>query len=204
MQAMNTFQVPHPTILGGTTVQLLPLEESHFEELYQVASDPLLWTHIPTDCSVREKFDRTVRLALQEREAGRQYPFVIFHQPTQRLIGSTRFIDIEPRDRKLEIGFTFIMREYWGTNVNFECKLLLMTFAFETLGAIRVQLKTKDSNIRSRTAIEKIGGKFEGILRKDRMQDSGISRNSAYFSILDEEWPEARAGILAQMAARNT
>lgn len=199
---MKDFTIPHPTVLTGETVQLFPLEASHQDALYEVASDPVLWTHIPVNGSVRENFDQLIGQALQERAAGRQYPFVIFHQPTQRLIGSTRFIDIEPRDRKLEIGFTYIMREYWGTNINFECKLLLMTYAFETLEAIRVQLKTKDTNIRSRTAIEKIGGKFEGILRKDRMQENGISRNSAYFSILDEEWPEARAKILAQMAER--
>jgi len=199
---MSTPWIPHPTILRGETVDLLPLELSQFDELYTAASDPALWALIPVNCSIREKFDQAYLAAIADREAGRQYPFVVFHKPSGKLIGSTRFFEIYPADKKLEIGWTWIVQEHWGSSVNFECKLLLLDFCFDVLQTRRVQLKTKDTNIRSRTAIEKIGGVFEGVLRKDRVQDDGSSRNAAYFSILDDEWPAARRKILEQLTER--
>jgi len=147
-------------------------------------------------------FDKIYNTALEEREKGNHYPFVIQHKQTQKLIGSTRFLDIQPKDKKLEIGFTWITKPYWGTAINFECKLLLMAFCFEVLKANRVQLKTDERNIRSRTAIQKIGGKFEGIFRKDRILDNGFIRNSVYFSILDTEWPEVKKKIVTQIEER--
>lgn len=99
-------------------------------------------------------------------------------------------------DKKLEIGWTWITQEYWGTVVNLECKLLLLTYCFETLKVNRVQLKTKDDNMRSKKAIEKIGGVFEGILRKDKIQQDGTTRNAAYYSILDNEWEIAKKKIV--------
>lgn len=199
---MQKYWIQHPTILKRETVDLIPLEKEHFEELFIAASDKELWELIPIDCSNREKFESAYTYALAEREKGNQYPFIIYHKPTKKIIGSTRLFEIFPNDRKLEIGWTWIIKEYWGTTVNFECKLLLLTFCFETLKTVRVQLKTKDINFRSRKAIEKIGGKFEGILRKDRIQDNGISRNTAYFSILDDEWEEAKSKIILQLKER--
>ena len=194
----------HPIILFGKTVELLPLQKEHFEALYQAAADKTLWELIPTDCSDKETFTRVYDAALAEREKGNEYPFVIYHKPTRQLIGSTRFFEIYPEHKKLEIGWTWITRPYWGTTVNFECKLLLLTYCFETLKTNRVQLKTKDTNIRSRKAIEKIGASFEGILRKDKVQDNGIPRNAAYFSILDDEWETAKAKILAQLQEKTS
>ena len=104
----------------------------------------------------------------------------------------------------MEIGWTWITRNYWGTAINLECKLLLLTFCFETLGALRVQLKTKDTNTRSRKAIEKIGGQFEGILRKDKIQADGTPRNAAYYSILDDEWAASKNKILLQIEKKPT
>ncbi len=173
-------------------VDLLPLQKEHFEELYIAASDKELWQLIPTDCSDKKTFEKTYAASLIEREKGNEYPFVIYHKPTKKIIGSTRFFEIFPEHRKLEIGWTWIVKEHWGTAVNLECKLVLLTFCFETLKTIRVQLKTKDTNVRSKKAIEKIGGKFEGILRKDKIQDNGTTRNAAYFSILDDEWNKQR------------
>ncbi|MEO6818833.1 MAG: GNAT family protein [Ginsengibacter sp.] len=196
---MNKNWIPHPTILTGQTVNLLPLQKEHFEELYVAASDKELWQLIPTDCSVKKTFEKTYAASLSEREKGNEYPFVIYHKPTKKIIGSTRFFEIFPEHRKLEIGWTWIAKEYWGTKVNLECKLALLTFCFETLKTIRVQLKTKDTNERSRKAIEKIGGKFEGILRKDKIQANGTTRNAAYFSILDDEWENARTKIMTQL-----
>ncbi|WP_027375176.1 GNAT family N-acetyltransferase [Chryseobacterium sp. UNC8MFCol] len=194
--------ITHPTVLEGTTVELIPLEKEHFEELYEAASDKELWELIPTDCSDKTIFYQNYERALSERENGNQYPFVIRHKETRKLIGSTRFFEIYPSDKKLEIGWTWITKEYWGTTLNLECKLLLLTYCFEILKANRVQLKTKDTNFRSRKAIEKIGGIFEGILRKDRIQNDGTTRNAAYYSILDDEWEEAKVKIEKQMNAK--
>lgn len=188
--------INHPAILKGETVDLIPLEKEHFERLFVAASDKELWKLIPTDCSVKETFYSAYNFALAEREKGNQYPFVIYHKPTNRFIGSTRLFEIFPADRKLEIGWTWISKEFWGTVVNLECKLLLLTFCFENLRANRVQLKTKDTNIRSRKAIEKIGGVFEGILRKDRIQSDGTTRNAAYYSIIDDEWGKVKQKIV--------
>ncbi|GEJ43800.1 MULTISPECIES: GNAT family N-acetyltransferase [unclassified Chryseobacterium] len=187
--------IPYPTILEGKTVELIPLEKEHFEELYAAAADKELWELIPTDCSDKKLFYKSYELALSERESGNQYPFVIRHKETRKLIGSTRFFEIYPADKKLEIGWTWITKEFWGTSVNLECKLLLLTFCFETLRTNRVQLKTKDNNFRSRKAIEKIGGVFEGILRKDKVLGDGTTRNAAYYSILDNEWNAAQHKI---------
>jgi RimJ/RimL family protein N-acetyltransferase len=180
--------ITHPTILQGHTVDLLPLEKEHFEELYLAASDKKLWELIPIDCSIREKFMAAYTTALEEREKGNHYPFIIYHKEARQIIGSTRLFDIHPNDKKLEIGWTWIIEKYWGTTVNVECKLLLLTYCFDILQARRVQIKTDQNNIRSRKAIEKIGGQFEGILRKDRIKDDGTSRSAAYYSIIDDEW----------------
>jgi RimJ/RimL family protein N-acetyltransferase len=98
-------------------------------------------------------------------------------------------MDIQQQHKKLEIGSTWLHPTYWATVVNLECKLLLLTHCFEVLEASRVQLKTDENNIRSRKAIEKIGGQFEGILRSDMLRDNNTKRNSAYYSIIAEEWP---------------
>ncbi|QBK77291.1 N-acetyltransferase [Myroides odoratimimus] len=184
----NTQWIPYPTVLEGTTVDLIPLEKEHLEELYQASADKELWRLVPTDCSDRDTFYDNYQNALAAREKGLQYPFVIIDKRTQKIIGSTRFFEMYEADKKLEIGWTWITQEYWGSVVNLECKLLLLTYCFEVLKINRVQLKTKDTNIRSRKAIEKIGGVFEGILRKDKIHNDGTTRNAAYYSILDDEW----------------
>ncbi|WP_374462587.1 GNAT family N-acetyltransferase [Chryseobacterium sp.] len=187
--------IPYPTILEGTAIELVPLEKEHFEELYIAAADKELWELLPADYSDRTVFHKTYEFALSERETGNQYPFVIRHKETQKLIGSTRFFEIYPADKKLEIGWTWITKEFWGTSINPECKLLLLTFCFEILKTNRVQLRTKDNNFRSRKAIEKIGGVFEGILRKDKVSSDGTTRNAAYYSIIDDEWNDAKLKI---------
>ena len=196
---MNEHWINHPTILTGETVELLPLEKEHFEELFLAASDKKLWELIPADCSNRQTFDKAYNFALTEREKGNQYPFVIFHKATKEIIGSTRFFEIYQLDKKLEIGWTWIITRYWGTEINFECKLLLLSFCFDTLLTRRVQIKTDSTNFRSRKAIEKIGGQFEGILRKDKIKENGVSRSAAYYSILDDEWNIAKEKIMTQL-----
>ncbi|OPC72992.1 GNAT family acetyltransferase [Elizabethkingia miricola] len=200
---MKNTWINHPVILQGTNINLVPLEEKHPEELYTAAADKELWSLIPTDCSERDTFYKTYEFAISERTAGNQYPFVIIHKDTNKIIGSTRLFEIYPADKKLEIGWTWITKDYWGTTINLECKLLLLTYCFETLKTNRVQLKTKDTNFRSRKAIEKIGGIFEGILRKDKIVSDGTTRNAAYYSILDDEWEQAKIKIQKQIVEKN-
>ena len=183
------------TVLKGELVELIPLEEIHFAELQDLAKEKSIWEFYPYDCENPTRFRELLYMALKERDKGNQFPFVIFHKNENRIIGSTRLIEIEPQNRKLEIGWTWLHLEYWATAINLECKLLLLTFCFENLNVIRVQLKTNENNIRSRKAIEKIGGKFEGILRHHMIADNGIFRNTAYFSILDTEWENAKKNL---------
>ena len=194
--------INHPTILKGEIVDLLPLEKKHFEELFLAASDKKLWELIPTNCSNWETFETAYNAALTERSNGKQYPFVIYHKESKKLIGSTRFFEIFQKDKKLEIGWTWIITKYWATEINLECKLLLLTYCFEVLNTRRVQLKTDENNLRSRKAIEKIGGQFEGVLRKDRIKDNGVSRNAAYYSIIDGDWEAAKSKIRQQICEK--
>lgn len=203
MQHTNDKQwIPYPLVLEGEQVRLIPLEVEHLEALYQAGCDPELWKLVPSDCSERATFMANYTQAIAARSQGMQYPFVIQDKKIGALIGSTRFFELYPLDKKLEIGWTWITQAYWGTTINLECKLLLMTYSFEVLQTNRVQLKTKDTNIRSRKAIEKIGGVFEGILRKDKIQADGSTRNAAYYSILDTEWQQAKRKIEALIQAK--
>lgn len=176
------------TILKGELIELIPLEEKHFAELESLAREKKIWEFLPTDMSTTEKRYQAFVKALVERDKGTQFPFVLFHQKENKIIGSTRLMNIESAHKKLEIGWTWLHPNYWATAANLECKLLLLTFCFEELKAIRVQLKTSVENIRSRKAIEKIGGQFEGILRYDMIRDNGTKRNSVYYSIIEDEW----------------
>lgn len=199
---MSVPWIHHPTILRGETVDLFPLEKENFEELYTAAADKKVWEFIPVDGSVKEKFYEMYNFALAERDKGNHYPFIIYHKEEKKFIGSTRLFDIVQKDKKLEIGWTWLTADYWGTAINFECKLLLLAFCFEVLKANRVQIKTDETNLRSRKAIEKIGGVFEGILRKDRIRDNGIIRNTAYYSIINTEWEAAKEKIKKQLEER--
>ena len=180
--------IPADLILQGNRVDLVPMEEYHFPELIELANDSRIWQFYAFDGTDRTRMHQVLSSGLSEKETGNQFPFVIQHKPTGRLVGSTRFLDIQPLHRKLEIGSTWLIPQYWASSVNLECKLLLLTYCFEKLKAYRVQLKTDENNIRSRKAIEKIGGAFEGILRNDMIRDNGTKRNSAYYSIIDDEW----------------
>ena len=188
--------ISYPTTLTGQTVDLLSLNENHFEELITLAKDKRIWEFYPFDGSDTNTFKNILSSAIIERENGNQFPFVIFHKEKNKIIGSTRFLDIQLKHKKLEIGSTWLHPDYWATVINPECKLLLLSYCFEVLQAVRVQLKTDENNMRSRKAIEKIGGQFEGILRNDMIRDNNTKRNSAYFSIIDDEWKDKKARLI--------
>ncbi|MCB0527486.1 MAG: GNAT family N-acetyltransferase [Saprospiraceae bacterium] len=183
------------TELNGTLVRLVPLKTEHFDALAQVASDKRIWAHYTLDGSNEGRLRTALNDGLLEKQKGAQFPFVIFEKATDRVLGSTRLLELQPAHRKLEIGWTWLHPDHWGTAVNLECKLLLLSFCFETLGTTRVQLRTDENNIRSRKAIEKIGARFEGILRHDLIRDDGTHRNSAYFSIIEPEWEGVKKAL---------
>lgn len=187
--------IKYPTTLSGQTVDLISLDKEHFRDLHQLAAEKRIWEFYAIDGSNQAKLSEALHSAITEREKGSQYPFVVFHREHNKVIGSTRLLDLQPVHKKLEIGWTWLHPEYWASEVNLECKLLLLEFCFEDLGVIRVQLKTDENNTRSRKAIEKIGGKYEGVLRNEMLRDNGTKRNSAYYSIIDEEWKELKSRL---------
>ncbi len=188
---MNWIQ--HPIILEGGMVRMVPLERSHFEELLQAGSAEEIWEFVSINGADRKRLLLHLESAVLKRANGEQYPFTVIDRASGKIIGSTMFHNMFPEHRKLEIGWTWYSPEYWRTGHNRECKLLLLTHCFEKLKTIRVQLVTDENNHRSRTAIIGIGATFEGILRNERIRANGAYRNTAMYSIIDNEWPEVKA-----------
>lgn len=190
---MNWIQ--HPVVLEGDRVRLVPLDRAHFTELVSVAADSRIWEFTSIDGSHEDRIRRHLESAVLKRGTGEQYPFTVIDKLSGRIIGSTMFHNIFPEHRKLEIGWTWYAPEFWRTGYNRECKLLLLTHCFEALGAVRVQLVTDETNHRSRTAIAGIGASFEGILRNDRIRENGKFRNTAVYSIINDEWPGVKSSF---------
>lgn len=194
--------IKHPVLLKGKKISLVPLAEVHFTDLVRLSQDNRIWQHYALDGSDAAKLGTSLENAIIERQAGKQYPFVLQSNETGKIIGSTRLLEIQAEHKKLEIGWTWLHPDYWGTGINTESKYLLLTFCFEELQARRVQLKTDENNMRSRKAIEKIGGQFEGILRNDMIRDNGTNRNSAYYSIIQSEWEKMKTHLLELLATK--
>ena len=147
-----------------------------------------IWEFISINGSDTERLAQHLKSAILKRGTGEQYPFTVIDKQTGKIIGATMFHNIFPEHRKLEIGWTWYDPAYWRTGYNRECKLLLLTYCFETLKTVRVQFQTDENNLRSRTAILGIGATFEGIMRKERIRANGAFRNTCMFSIIDEDW----------------
>ncbi|MCD6063084.1 MAG: family acetyltransferase [Flavipsychrobacter sp.] len=187
-------------LLEGEKVKLKAMQAEDIDELIRVSNDPQIWEYLSVgfeERSIREQFFGE---ALQNRGKGTQYPFTIFDK-AGNIIGTTRFGEIEPAHRKLEIGWTWYTPDVWGNGNNEECKYLLLSYAFEKLNAVRVQLKTNEKNYRSRRAILRLGCTFEGIYRNHVIRQ-GFVRNSAMFSMLPEEWPAAKEKLKAIVDAK--
>lgn len=184
-----------PVRLTGRFVRLEPLSLAHLDDLCAVGLDPELWRWIPNRVRNREDIRRYIEVALRERDAGVSLPFAVIHRESGRAIGSTRYGNINMANKRVEIGWTWYAHAFQRTPVNTECKLLLLTHAFELLGMIRVEFKTDALNERSRTALLRIGAVQEGIFRKHLICESGRVRDTVYFSILDSEWPEKKRAL---------
>ncbi|MBA3866842.1 MAG: GNAT family N-acetyltransferase [Solirubrobacterales bacterium] len=181
--------------LEGSAVVLEPLAEVHAEELWRAAQAPEIWAWLAHLGSSREYFQQWLEMSLEAAAAGREGVFATRERSGGTLVGSTRYLNVRPADRVVEIGWTWLNPVVWGTGVNVEAKLLMLDYAFETLGCIRVELKTDARNERSRAAIAALPAQFEGVLRKHMtVPDVGV-RDTAYFSVIDDEWPGVRANL---------
>jgi RimJ/RimL family protein N-acetyltransferase len=180
--------IEHPLRLEGERVHLIPLEDEYFDSLVDSSQEESIWTFMPIDGTDKMRLGDLLKQAILKREKGEQYPFVVLDRFTKRVIGSTSYLKLNEEFKSLEIGWTWFLPEVWGKGYNEECKYLLLKHCFENLDTIRVQIVTWDKNLRSRKAVERIGAKFEGVLRNAVIRHDG-KRNSAYYSIIDEEWP---------------
>ena len=183
-----------PLQLAGRRVTLSPLTLEHTPDLFvALNNDAELWAYLPARMpgSVAD-MAAWVETALEMQRQGQRVPFAVIDNACGRAIGSTSYLDLSEEHRHVEIGWTWYARPYWRTAVNTECKSLLLRHAFETLGCIRVQLKTDLRNERSQRAIERIGAQREGVLRNHMILPDGYYRQSVYYSVLDTEWPTVK------------
>jgi len=196
----NTPMVVEPVTLQGQFVRLEPLKIEHVDMLWSVGQDPDLWKWTPYHIKTREEMHTYIQAALDGQELGTALPFVTIEQATDRVVGSTRFGNIDAPNHRAEIGWTWIGQPWQRTAVNTEAKFLLLQHAFEVWRCIRVELKTDVLNERSRAAILRIGAKQEGIFRHHMITDSGRLRDTIYFSIINDEWPEVKERLQAKLA----
>lgn len=188
--------------LEGRVVVLEPLRSEHREELAAVAPDTEVWRWMPLDGSRAELFAQWFDAGLEAAARGAEVPFVTRDARTREPLGSTRYLTLAPEHRRLEIGHTWVVRRAWGSGANVEAKLLLLEHAFERLGCRRVEFKTDALNERSRAALAALPARFEGVHRKHMLVRGGKNRDSAWYSVLDDEWPEVRATLRSRLARR--
>ncbi|MEE4146850.1 MAG: GNAT family protein [Halieaceae bacterium] len=179
-----------PVVLTGETVLLEPLRQEHAQGLYNRGQSAGDWRFMPRACFIdmadtRQWIDEAVA-------APGQLPFAIVEKGKNKVIGSTRYLNIRPEHRSLEIGWTWLGQQWQRTAVNTEAKYLLLCHAFERLGCVRVEFKTDARNARSQRALERIGATREGVLRKHMIVQGNFARDSVYFSVIDSDWPQVR------------
>jgi N-acetyltransferase len=188
--------------LEGRIVVLEPLAPEHGPGLRAAAADPAIWRWMAADASQGETFAAWLEEALASGREGSAAPFAVVWKATGEAIGSTRFGTLRPEHRGLEIGWTWLAPRAWRTGANAEAKLLLLEHAFERLGCIRVEFKTDARNERSRRALAALPARFEGIFRKHMLVRDGDVRDSAYYAITNDDWPDVRANLRRRLAGK--
>lgn len=186
-----------PVTLSGSAVRLEPIRHEHAELFWDIAKGDLddIFRWFPYRMQTREDFQQWVAKALQEQERGESVVFTTLESASGRVVGSTRFMNIDRNNRRVEIGSTWIAPAWQRTAVNTDAKYLMLRHAFEDWGCFRVELKTDALNQKSRNAILRLGAKEEGTFRRHVVTWTGRVRDSVYFSILDSEWPEVKAEL---------
>lgn len=188
-----------PVTLEGNRVRLEPLSMNHHAALCEVGLDEEIWRWGITLILKPDEMRDYIETALKEREKGVSLPFATIDKTTNKVVGSTRFGNIDTQNRRVEIGWTWIGRDWQRTFVNTEAKYLMLRHAFETWKCIRVELKTDSLNERSRNAMLRIGAKEEGTFRNHMITYTGRLRHSVFFSIIDTEWADVKAGLEEKM-----
>jgi N-acetyltransferase len=184
------------SMLEGEIVRLEPLARRHEKGLFEAAQDRRIWRWMPCDASESgERFHAWLEEALAASSAGTEVAFATVDAGTGEPVGSTRYLALRPEHRGLEIGWTWLAPAHWRTGANVEAKLLMLEHAFERLGCLRVEFKTDSRNEISRAALAALPAQFEGIFRKHMLVRGGERRDSAYYSIIDDEWPEVRENL---------
>jgi RimJ/RimL family protein N-acetyltransferase len=189
-----------PVTLAGHWLTLEPIEERHAPDIFEVMQDEEVCRYLAWPPP--RALDESLALIREAREVMARRAGIVYAQiwnATKRAIGSTRLLDVRPADRQVEIGSTFLAREYWRTPANTESKYLFLRYCFETLGCVRVALKTDARNVRSQEAIARLGAVREGTLRR-HMNVRGYQRDTVYFSILDTEWPTVKSRLESRLA----
>ncbi len=187
------------TVFETKNTLLRPLKRKDFTGFYAIAGDKDTWKWYAEDLSLKENLQHWIAQACDEFRKEVRYPFTIIDKKTKELAGSTSFLNISFKDERIEIGHTWMGKKFHSTGLNREAKFLLFTYAFEALNMKRVELKTDVINLRSRRAIEKVGGVEEGILRSHMIMQNGRRRDSIYYSILSDEWPQVKKTVFGDL-----
>jgi len=197
--SVERWQAP---VLEGTSIRLEPLGHQHLEGLWEASRDPRVWRWLPVlQPETKHGMQTWLDDALARRAAGLDIPFATVSQETGSPIGSTRFLALRPEHGTVEIGWTWLAPSTWGTGANQEAKLLQFRHAFERWDCQRVELKTDELNEPARRSMEDFGAVFEGIHRRHMLVRDGVSRSSAWYSVLADEWPDVEAGLLRSLHA---
>ncbi len=189
-----------PCTLEGKYVRLEPLKVEDAGVLTVAAQDSD-WSWMSVDSRSESNTRQWISAALAAQEMGLEYPFIVYNKADDRVVGSTRYMDVRAANKGVEIGWTWYSSSVWATAVNPECKFLLMRHAFEDWGAIRVQLKTDNNNLHSQRAIAKLGARFEGRLRNHRLRKDGSHGDSMMYAITVDEWPVVKEALLTRIEA---
>ncbi|HEX5711787.1 MAG TPA: GNAT family protein [Solirubrobacterales bacterium] len=189
--------------LRGDLVALEPLGQGHAEELWEAAQDPRIWQWLAKVGSDREYFDHWMETALAAAAKGEEGVFATRDLRSGALVGSSRYLHLRPADRALEIGWTWLNPAVWKTGINVEQKLLMLDHAFGQLGCVRVELKTDARNERSRAAMAALPAQFEGVMRNHMIVPDVGQRDSAFFSVIDSEWPAVRENLRRRLGGRS-
>ena len=188
------------TVLTGELVRLEPMASEHESGLWDASRDERIWSWMSiVQPRTPEELRDYVESALANAAAGLELPFATIRLADGKVVGSSRFLSLRPEHRSLEIGWTWLTPEVWQTGANIEAKLLMLGDAFERLGCRRVELKTDALNERSRAAMEALPAQFEGVHRRHMLVRGGENRDSAWYSVIAEEWPEVRANLLRRL-----
>ncbi|KAF2074143.1 hypothetical protein CYY_004546 [Polysphondylium violaceum] len=198
----TTSNTQNELTLVGETVELIPLKREHAQDLVEASKDGELWNIKFTVIPNQETIHKYLDTAIAERDKGTSIPFTIVRKSDGKVVGSTRLLRLDRKNGQAGIGYSWLSASVQRTSINTECKFLLLTYAFEVLNCIRVQIMTDRLNEKSATAIARLGAKLEGTLRHECIMPDGRIRDTLCFSIIDSEWQESKSILLSKLSRK--